>query len=212
MASAVRPGYASRNKWCLRYLLKTGKVKAEEIWVGSLFQTWDAVDEKDFEVAIDVFLKGADMVIEEEDRSDREGVYLGRIWARYKGCWWCSTLKAVVAILKLIRWRTGSQCRPARTGVMWHYIISITTSLIQYKRTEREPSQLIAAEGRCSRQCSQYAMQHSKECCLHNIVKHSPDTWRVEKAFNNNNNNINSNLWKLRFIFQNRSKLQITCT
>ena len=49
------------------------------IWVGSLFQTWDAVDEKDFEVAIDVFLNGADMVIEEEDRSDREGVYLGRI-------------------------------------------------------------------------------------------------------------------------------------
>ena len=81
----------------------------------------DAVDEKDFEVAIDVFLNGADMVIKEEDRTGREGVYLGRIWARYKGCWWCSTLKAVVAILKLIRWRTGSQCRPARTGVMWQY-------------------------------------------------------------------------------------------
>ena len=79
MAGAVRPGYASRKKWCLRCLLKTGIVKAEEIWVGSLFQTWDAVDEKDFEVAIDVFLNGADMVIEEEDRSDREGVYLGRI-------------------------------------------------------------------------------------------------------------------------------------
>ena len=34
---------------------------------------------KIFEVAIDVFLNGADMVIEEEDRSDCEGVYLGRI-------------------------------------------------------------------------------------------------------------------------------------
>ena len=44
-----------------------------------LFQTWDAVDEKDFEVAINVFLNGADMVMEEEDRSDREGMYLGRI-------------------------------------------------------------------------------------------------------------------------------------
>ena len=55
--------------------------------------------------------------IEEEDRSDCEGVYLGRIWARYKGCWWCSTLKAVVAILKLILWRTGSQCRPARVNI-----------------------------------------------------------------------------------------------
>ena len=47
--------------------------------MGSLFQTQDAVDETDFEVAIDVFLNGADMVIEEEDRSDRESVYLGRI-------------------------------------------------------------------------------------------------------------------------------------
>ena len=43
------------------------------------FHTRDAVDEKDFEVAIDVFLNGAYMVIEEEDRSDRESVYLGRI-------------------------------------------------------------------------------------------------------------------------------------
>ena len=37
------------------------------------------MNEKDFEVAIDVFLNGADIVIEEEDRNDREGVYLGRI-------------------------------------------------------------------------------------------------------------------------------------
>ena len=47
--------------------------------MGSLLQTRDAVDEKDFEVAIDVFLNSADMVIEEEDLSDREAVYLGRI-------------------------------------------------------------------------------------------------------------------------------------
>ena len=37
------------------------------------------MDEKGFVVAIDVFLNGADMFMEEEDRSDREGVYLGRI-------------------------------------------------------------------------------------------------------------------------------------
>ena len=36
------------------------------------------MDGKDFEMTFDVFLDGAraDMVIEEEDRSDREGVYL----------------------------------------------------------------------------------------------------------------------------------------
>ena len=64
---------------CLRCLLKTVNVNAEETWVGSLCQTRDAVDEKDFEVAIDVFLNGANMVMEEEDRSDREGMCLGRI-------------------------------------------------------------------------------------------------------------------------------------
>ena len=68
-----------KEKWCLKCLLKTGNFKAEEIWVESLFQTRDAVDEKDFEVAIDVLLNGADMVLEEGDRSYREGVYLGRI-------------------------------------------------------------------------------------------------------------------------------------
>ena len=52
MVGAVKPGYASRNKLCLRCLLKSGNVNAAEIWVGSLFQTWDAVDEKDFAVAL----------------------------------------------------------------------------------------------------------------------------------------------------------------
>ena len=41
--------------------------------MGNLFQIRDAVDEKDFEMAIDVLLNGADVVIE-EDRSDREGL------------------------------------------------------------------------------------------------------------------------------------------
>ena len=115
--------------------------------MGSLFQTRDAVDEKDFEVAIDVFLNGADMVIEEEDRSYREGVYLGRILASYKGCWWCSTLKAAVAILKLIRWRTGSQCRPARTGVMWQYRDFCATTRLGFQPTHLQwtPSNLFQA-------------------------------------------------------------------
>ena len=37
------------------------------------------MDEKDFKVAIDVLLSGTDMVIEEEDRSDRDSIYLGKI-------------------------------------------------------------------------------------------------------------------------------------
>ena len=42
----------------------------------------DATEENDFENAIEVFLKGAEMIVEAEDRSDREGVYLERISAR----------------------------------------------------------------------------------------------------------------------------------
>ena len=61
LVGAMKPGQASRKKWWLRCLLKTSNVKAEETWVGSLFQTRDAVDEKDFEVAIDAFFSGADM-------------------------------------------------------------------------------------------------------------------------------------------------------
>ena len=39
--------------------------------MGSLFQTRDAVDEQDFEVAIDVFLNSADMVMEEEEDEEK---------------------------------------------------------------------------------------------------------------------------------------------
>ena len=39
----------------------------------SLSNTSNAVDEKDLEVAMEVFLNGADMVVE-EDRGDREGL------------------------------------------------------------------------------------------------------------------------------------------
>ena len=42
-------------------------------WVAYSRHAWDAVNENDFEVAIDVFLNSADMVIEEKDRSDRDG-------------------------------------------------------------------------------------------------------------------------------------------
>ena len=52
--------------------------------MGSLFQTRHAVDEKDFQVAIEVFLNDADMVIEEEDWSDREGVYQAARSGMYK--------------------------------------------------------------------------------------------------------------------------------
>ena len=54
-----------------------------------------------------------------EERSDLVGWYLWMIEARYAGCCDESTLKVCVAILKAILCETGSQCKSARTGVMW---------------------------------------------------------------------------------------------
>ena len=42
----------------------------------------DATEENDFENTIEVFLKGTEMVVEAEDRSNRAGVYFGRISVR----------------------------------------------------------------------------------------------------------------------------------
>ena len=112
-------GQAAREKWCSRCLRKPGRVKAEETQGGSLFQTWDEVDEKDSEVAIDVFVNCADTVIE-EDGSDREGMYLGSIWARYN-LPMVQYLGSSCSDFKLIIWQTESQCRSIKTGMMWQY-------------------------------------------------------------------------------------------
>ena len=71
VGTVVNPGRHERiNGACL---LKTGSVEAEETWTGSLSQTSDAVGGKNLEVAIDVFLNCADMVVV-EDLRDREGI------------------------------------------------------------------------------------------------------------------------------------------
>jgi hypothetical protein len=47
-----------------------------------LFQKLEATEENDFKDTIEVFLRGAEIVVEPKDLSDREGAYLGRISAR----------------------------------------------------------------------------------------------------------------------------------
>ena len=42
----------------------------------------DATEENDFKNTIEVLLKGTELVVEAEDRIDREGVYLWKISAR----------------------------------------------------------------------------------------------------------------------------------
>ena len=70
-----------------RWFLKAGRVGTDDKWPDNLFQILDAaIEENNFENTIEENLKGTDMVVEAEDRSDREGVYLGRISARLEGC------------------------------------------------------------------------------------------------------------------------------
>ena len=54
----------------------------DERWPGSLFQTLEATDENDLDLAISVFRVGIHSDNEEEDRSDRVGTYRGISVAR----------------------------------------------------------------------------------------------------------------------------------
>ena len=49
--------YASRNRWCLRALLKAGRVGMDDRWFGIEFQIFEATDENNLEVAM-VVLRG----------------------------------------------------------------------------------------------------------------------------------------------------------
>ena len=71
------PGKALRKRWCLSFFLKAGRVEMDERWPGSLFQTLEATDENDLDLAISVFRVGTHSDNEEEDRSDRVGTYRG---------------------------------------------------------------------------------------------------------------------------------------
>ena len=90
----------------------------DERWLGSAFQMLETTDENNLEFAMVVLRGGTHIDNNEEERSARVGPYFGMRDARWDGCWNWSTFKVIVAILKLILWRTGSQCRSERTGVM----------------------------------------------------------------------------------------------
>ena len=107
----------SRNKWCLRCLLKQALSRQRKYgradysrpgmqWMKKILK-WPLM----FSAMVQIWLW------KRKTRSDREGVYFGRIWTRYKGCWWCSTLIAVVAILNLIRSSQGASA--GRPELAW---------------------------------------------------------------------------------------------
>ena len=54
----------------------------DERWLGNEFQIFEATDENDFEVAIEVLRVGTHIDKNEEERSDRVGSYRGMRAAR----------------------------------------------------------------------------------------------------------------------------------
>ena len=50
-------GKARKKKWCLRPLLKAGRVGEDGRWFGSKYQIFGATDENDLEVAMEVLRK-----------------------------------------------------------------------------------------------------------------------------------------------------------
>ena len=66
------------------------------------------------------------------------------------------------------------------------------------KRTEYEPSLLVAAEGRCDSQCRQYAMQHSEHVGQHDGTPHDGalSAQRYIAIVHKNNNKLNHTAWR----------------
>ena len=75
-------GKARKKKWCLRPLLKAGRVGVDERWFGSEFQIFGATDENDLDIGMEVLCKGTHIDMDEENWSDRTGAYRGKSTAR----------------------------------------------------------------------------------------------------------------------------------
>ena len=68
----------------------------------------------------------------------------------YKGCWWCSTLKAVVAISKLILWRTGC---PVQVGQNWRDVAVTVPRLLCNNSSKGILNHLKASKIWCGHTC-----------------------------------------------------------
>ena len=87
-------------------------------WFGDAFHLFEATYETDLDFAMAVLREETHVDNnEEKKRRTRVGTYFGMRDSRKYSYWNCCTLKIFVAILTLILWQTGSQCRTERTGV-----------------------------------------------------------------------------------------------
>ena len=59
-------GKTHKKKWCLRPLLKAGRVGVDERWIGIEFEIFGATDENDLEVAMEVLREGTHIDKDEE--------------------------------------------------------------------------------------------------------------------------------------------------
>ena len=74
--------------------------------------------------------------------------------ARYDGARPCMHLNTVIASLKIIRWRTRSQCKARNTGVMWSYFWFLSRHAPQLAASGLAAA-VVAGRRRC----------HTANCC-----------------------------------------------
>ena len=87
---------------------------------GNAFQIFEATVEKWFGGCYEWFyVEKKHIEKDEEERSARGGTYLGWEMKDRMAAEIGALLEVTVAILNLIFWRTGSQCKSKRTGVIW---------------------------------------------------------------------------------------------
>ena len=85
----------------------------------------DAVYEKDFEAAMDVFLNGADMDVEEEDRSDRE------MFLKNHGTKVVQYLESSCSDFKI---DPPASKEPVQAGKHWHDVAEMRLKIVQQLR------------------------------------------------------------------------------
>ena len=111
-------GGSTGKRWAFRLPRNVVKVEADLSVGGNEFQTVGAAKAKERLPLADL-MNGMWSRFCDDERKERVGILRWRKSERYDGWPDWSVLKVSVAILKVMRWRIGSQCSFWRAGVTW---------------------------------------------------------------------------------------------
>ena len=108
---------------------KMGSDSVNLISSGKSFQSFGARMEKALSPLVMSLDTGRNSSLLPEDLRLRDCTYGTKSCEIYAGAKSCRALKVINKILKSILKQMGSQCRDARTGVIWSYFLDLVKSL-----------------------------------------------------------------------------------